>query len=282
MYCSHLIVTLQCLYKEHLLQTYYNMNTTSQKSLFVRAMMVLLVMLVSVTAKAETKSWSLWCKSNTTLYFVRDAKTYKPNIVYDGVKITNVWKIADANDKKKVASEKKAQWVDTAKKTCTKVVFDKSFSKARPVSCLEWFKGFTKLTKIDRIENLKTGEVKSMSYMFYNCEVLTDLDVSKFNTGNVTNMSYMFRGCASLKELDLSKFDTEKVKNMVGMFQGCSALTSLYLDGFTTTQLKKFKMNKMFADCGNLVSIFVNSSSKKWKVKTKQKKNVSRLYKFSG
>ena len=61
-----------------------------------------------------------------------------------------------------------------------------------------------------------------MSYMFYNCSSLKELDLSNFNTNNVTNMSYMFFGCSSLNELNLFNFNTNNVINISGMFGGCS------------------------------------------------------------
>ena len=45
--------------------------------------------------------------------------------------------------------------------------------------------------------------LNSTNYMFFNCNLLTILDLSNFNTQNVTNMSYMFSNCYSLKSLDL-------------------------------------------------------------------------------
>ena len=35
-----------------------------------------------------------------------------------------------------------------------------------------------------------------MSYMFYECSSLKELNLNNFNTNNVTNMSYMFWGCS--------------------------------------------------------------------------------------
>lgn len=245
------------------------MNTTSQKSLFVRAMMVLLVTLVSVTAKAETKSWALWCESNTTLYFVRDNTNYTKTNIYKKKNITTAWKIADANDKKKVASEKKAQWVATVKETCTKVVFDGSFSKARPLSCQNWFRGFSQLKSITDIKNLNTSEVTSMNKMFKGCTSLTSIDLYKFNTAKVENMGHMFSNCKALGTLNVSNFDTQKVTNMTSMFSGCGDLITLDLTGFSTKQLKRNKMNKMFAGCAKLKSIYVDPLE--WEIKGKQK-----------
>ena len=38
-----------------------------------------------------------------------------------------------------------------------------------------------------------------MSWMFFGCESLTNIDLSNFNTQNVMDMSGMFRECESLK-----------------------------------------------------------------------------------
>ena len=37
-----------------------------------------------------------------------------------------------------------------------------------------------------------------MSYMFFDCNSLTNLNLSNFNTQNVTNMRAMFSDCNSL------------------------------------------------------------------------------------
>ena len=42
-----------------------------------------------------------------------------------------------------------------------------------------------------------------MSYMFYNCSSIKELNLSNFNTNNVTNMEGMFYNCLSLQELNL-------------------------------------------------------------------------------
>ena len=60
--------------------------------------------------------------------------------------------------------------------------------------------------------------------MFYNCLLLTSLDLSNFITSNVENMDNMFSGCSKLISLNLSNFDTSKVTDMRFMFSGCSQL----------------------------------------------------------
>ena len=46
-----------------------------------------------------------------------------------------------------------------------------------------------------------------MSYMFYNCRLLSSLpDISKWNTNNINSMKGMFYNCYSLTSLpDISK-----------------------------------------------------------------------------
>lgn len=225
----------------------------------MRAIMVMLVMLASVTAGAqEMASWVLWSKSEGTLYFVRDNVARKKGDVHNGIPIIAVWRIPDKADPQGVKTTNKASW-SSAKKDCTKVVFEDSFSDARPLYCKDWFKGFGKLKIIKGIKNLKTDEVTAMSMMFYNCSALDSdsLDLSGFNTSNVTDMSGMFWGCSALTTLDLSNFDTSQVTDMNSMFYKCSALTTLNLSKFDTSQVTTMK--NMFFKCSALTELDVSN-----------------------
>ena len=95
------------------------------------------------------------------------------------------------------------------------------------------FENCFSLTELN-VSGFKTGNVKSMSSMFYYCKSLTSLDVSGFDTSNVTNMYMMFGNCSGLTTLDVSKFDTSKVTMLYGMFFGCSKLEALDVSGFNT------------------------------------------------
>ena len=52
-----------------------------------------------------------------------------------------------------------------------------------------------------------------MSFMFYGCHLLKELNLSSFNTNNVIDMDGMFNGCSSLKELNISNFNTNNVND---------------------------------------------------------------------
>ena len=82
------------------------------------------------------------------------------------------------------------------------------------------------------------NNITNMSYMFYDCYSLRELNISNFNTNNVTNMSGMFWGCSSLKELNLSNFNTNNVTDMSFMFYGCSEKIKIKMKF-----LNKFKEN---------------------------------------
>ena len=107
----------------------------------------------------------------------------------------------------------------------TTVVFDESFKDARPTTCYSWFYGCTSLTTINGIENLNTEDVEDMRYMFYNCSLLSTLDLSGFNTAQVLQMDFMFYGCSNLKTIYVSSnFTTYAVTSSSDMFTGCTSL----------------------------------------------------------
>ena len=95
------------------------------------------------------------------------------------------------------------------------------------------------------------------SFMFYDCNHLTNIDLSSFNTKNVTDMSYMFGGCSNLMKIDLSSLNTKNVTNMMGMFCGCSNLSNIDLSSFNTQNVTNMLI--MFFGCSSLTSIDLSS-----------------------
>ena len=146
-------------------------------------------------------------------------------------------------------------WTYSGSTYITTVIFTEDFKNARPTTCYGWFHNCANLTSIIGLEYLNTSEVTNMSYMFYWCESLKSLDVTKFNTGNVTNMSYMFYDCVSLKSLDVTKFNTANVTDMRCMFFLCRSLTALDVTKFNTEKVTD--MSDMFGSCTSLKSLDV-------------------------
>ena len=166
----------------------------------------------------------------------------------------------------------------------------KFVNEIKPMSTSWWFKSCANLVIIENIEYLNTSQVKNMSYMFYGCEKLTNIDLSTFDTSRVTNMMFMFgksngdggndmalreitfgskfdttnvldmqqmfKRCSSLTNLDLNAFDTKKADNMRCMFENCASLTNLDLNNFNTTNVTN--MDNMFLGCCNLTSLDIS------------------------
>ena len=111
-------------------------------------------------------------------------------------------------------------------------------------------------TEIVGIENLDTGLVTDMSYMFYYANKITALDLSTFDTSNVTDMSAMFRECRDLTKLDIKNFETSNVTSMWYMFFACNSLTSLDVSNFNTSNITD--MTNMFNGCNKLTKLDIS------------------------
>ena len=155
--------------------------------------------------------------------------------------------------------------------TATHVVFDESFSNARPTSCGYWFTSFQSLEGIEGIEHLNTSETTSMEGMFYGCVVKNNMDLSAHNTSKVKNMSNMFYNAqipsvslsgldcsevtdmeamfmnASISQIDLTGLRTSKLTSMGSMFEGCQIKDNLDLSGFNTEKVTS--MSSLFKNC---------------------------------
>ena len=118
------------------------------------------------------------------------------------------------------------------------------------------FSHLRKLKTIQGLENLDTSQVTDMSSMFYNCNDLTNLDVSHLDTSQVTDMSEMFESCERLTNLDVSHFNTSQVTDMSEMFEGCERLTNLDVSHFDTSRVTN--MSQMFALCSGLTDLDVS------------------------
>ena len=137
-----------------------------------------------------------------------------------------------------------------------RVVFDESFSSARPESCHSWFQNLSKITQIEGLTNFNTSEVTDMAYMFSGCSSIQSLNLGNFDTGNVTTMQSMFSGCIKLQTLTISSFNTSNVTNMWNMFYNCKKLSSLDVSGFNTQNVQLF--TGMFKQCEALTELNVS------------------------
>jgi len=73
-------------------------------------------------------------------------------------------------------------------------------------------------------EIVNYGDRKEYSYLFYECNNMTEMVVSATDKSKVTSFSSAWRGCSSLTSFPL--LDTSKVTNFSNTWYGCQALTS--------------------------------------------------------
>ena len=90
------------------------------------------------------------------------------------------------------------------------------------------FKECFVLQSIKGLDNWNTTNATDMSSMFYNCNALTNVDVSKWDVKNVTNFSSMFMECSALQSIKgLDNWNTTNATDMSFMFYNCTDLTSI-------------------------------------------------------
>ena len=135
-------------------------------------------------------------------------------------------------------------------------------------NCSWMFQNCSNLKSITFDENFDTSEVMDMSYMFFGCSALEELDVRSFDTSHVTSMNYMFANCSRLSRLKVSGFDTSRVENMNWMFGACSSLAELDVSSFDTSRVTS--MSYMFSNCSRLIRLDVSGF------------NTSRVTRMSG
>ena len=106
---------------------------------------------------------------------------------------------------------------------------------------------FTRLTEIASISELNTKKCKNMSNMFYNCQMLSELNLSTFDTSNVTDMSHMFDSCFGTNSIDISSFNTLNVTNMSYMFANMVYANTIDVSSFDTRNV--VDMSYMYLNC---------------------------------
>ena len=113
-----------------------------------------------------------------------------------------------------------------------------------------------KLKTIANIGNLNISKADGMSYLFYECNALTQLDLSNWDTSNIQYMIATFDGCNNLTELNCSTWNTGKVYNMQLAFYNCNSLETIPVRDWNTKSL--MYMDKAFGNCTSLVNLDVS------------------------
>ena len=102
--------------------------------------------------------------------------------------------------------------------------------------------------------------IKDCSFMFYNVNNLTNVDLSSFDSKNVNNMRYMFSDCNNLESIEFGNFNTKNVKDMSLMLYECSQLINIDFSSFEIENVEDFHW--MLFNCNNLKKIKIKDDLK--------------------
>ena len=136
-----------------------------------------------------------------------------------------------------------------------------SFNTSKVTDMKGMFAGYDgntmSLVEIKGLENFDTRQVKDMSYMFYNCVNLTEINVSSFDTSNVELIEAMFRNCSVVKTLDVGHFSLSKVTSILSIFENCKKIVSLDTSKWDLSNVTR--ASYVFKDCYSLRNIDVSN-----------------------
>lgn len=112
------------------------------------------------------------------------------------------------------------------------------------------FDACVNLTNLDSIYYWNVSKVEKLVNTFYNCQKITELDLSRWNTTSLKEISGMFSSCSSLTSLNLSGWNVSGCKYMSSTFYYCSRLITLNLSGWDTSIVTSF--DSAFNGCSKL------------------------------
>ena len=126
-------------------------------------------------------------------------------------------------------------------------------------SIIGMFEGLKQMTSISFSELFNLSSVTNINRMFYNCQNLKNIDLSKINSENLEKMEYMFYQNLELDSINLSEIKSSKVTDASNMFENCISLKSIDISNFNSTNIE---INEMFKGIPDSGTITVNENLK--------------------
>ena len=151
----------------------------------------------------------------------------------------------------------KVQSLDGMFRECTSLkrvdLSGMNFSSA--TSLASFFNGCTSLNYL-KIDNLITSDkLTNINYMFYQCNSLKKLDLSRLNVTNVTKADRTFYNCKNLEELYLMTWHLDSLVDADGMFAECPKLHTIMADeGTEWYTTSEGTSDNMFRNSPNLIN----------------------------
>ena len=115
--------------------------------------------------------------------------------------------------------------------------------------------------------------ISNFSYMFYDCDDILEVDLTKMKLIISSNLEYMFSNCKSLTSVKFFKLeDNDFTCKLNYMFSNCSSLTLVDLYNISISKSKTYiydykcslYMNYMFSGCTSLNSINISNMQAKF------------------
>ena len=103
------------------------------------------------------------------------------------------------------------------------------------------------------VANWNMSSATDISYMFYGCGNVTEVDLSKWNVSKVTTMYHTFADCNKMERYNFSGWNTESLQIMDGIFNSNLALKVVDVSDFDTANVTDF--DQVFDGCTSLEQI---------------------------
>lgn len=130
-----------------------------------------------------------------------------------------------------------------------------NFDTSKVESMSLMFSLSSKLERLD-LSGFDTSSLTKMYSMFHTCSGLQSITFGeKWDVSAVEDLSFIFYKCAALTEIDISGWDTSKATNMGRLFGECTTLTSItFGSGWDTSNVTTmtqmfYKDAKLTLDC---------------------------------
>ncbi len=191
-------------------------------------------------------------KSNKVNYDIKATYHIKDNDKNKDIKIIDIQKF-EKDCEKDCEIYLNNQQINTPYKFIEEGEYTITFNFKKELEDISYlFYNCLQLIEID-LSNFKTQNVKSMKCLFSTCRQLKKINLKNINTNKVIDMKDMFSNCNDLEELDLSSFQTQNVETMENMFNDCTSLKKINVKNFDIRNVTTMK--KMFSHCENLTDL---------------------------
>ena len=202
------------------------------------------------TCKKIHETYAIFSETDGSLTFVRTRNTITPGQYFEGIYVTDVFKVYEDKD---YPTPSYVEWYDIRDQV-KKVIFR---DKIKPIGTEWWFCGMSYCEYYD-LKNLDTSNVVRMFNMFHYASNYVDdvyLDISTFNTSNVERMDALFLYFGSKATnsvgVNVTGLDISKATDLSYLFfdfgRSAKEVSIIGLETWDTSNITN--MSKMFTQC---------------------------------